>query len=140
MNLMHATICPLLWLWYEDDTACSLFRFLQNSFKFSKAKLPPASDLTPLGNSYSGEMTIPASIKLSANKISLSLWWLGTCCDNLQCKDNAYCTEKSCHFQLLPIVCQVSHGEWFFLWTVSAKIKICRTIFILFPLSAFMFI
>ena len=87
MNLMHASTCPLLWWWYEDDTACSMFRLLQNSFNFSETKLPTASDITFL--------VIHTLKKWSYTLILfyllicfLSLWLLGTCCDDLQCKDN----------------------------------------------------
>ena len=34
MNLMQASTCLLIWWWYDDDNACSIFRPLQNFFKF----------------------------------------------------------------------------------------------------------
>ena len=53
MNFMHTSTCPLLWGWYDDDTACSIFRFWQNLFNLSEIKLPPASDISFLGKPYS---------------------------------------------------------------------------------------
>ena len=52
---------------------------------------------------------------------SLSIWWLETFCDNLQCKESGYGTEKKCLLQLHPMVCLVSYGEWFFIWVASAQ-------------------
>ena len=38
---------------YDDDTACSMFRFLQNLLNLSEIKLQPASDIILFGKYYS---------------------------------------------------------------------------------------
>ena len=67
MSLMQVAICPLFWWWYDEDTACSMFQLLQKFLNFSEIKLPPASDITLLGMSYSDKTTLNADIKLSAD-------------------------------------------------------------------------
>ena len=71
INLMHASTCPLLWLWYEDDTTCSIFRFLQKFLNFPQIKLPPASNIIVLGIPCSENTTLNAAIKLSADSPSV---------------------------------------------------------------------
>ena len=53
VNMMHVSTCPLLWSWYDGDTVCSMFRFLQNLLNLSEIKLSPASDIIFLGKPYS---------------------------------------------------------------------------------------
>ena len=70
MNLMQASTCPLLWWWYDEDTACSIFTLLQKFLIFSEIKLPPASGITLLGILYSDNTTLNVDIKLSADSPS----------------------------------------------------------------------
>ena len=62
---MYASTCPLLWWWYNDDTALSMVRFLQNLLNVSETKLLPASDIIYLGKSYSEKIILHSSIRLS---------------------------------------------------------------------------
>ena len=66
MNLMQASTCPLLWQWYDEDTACSIFKLLQKFLNFSEIKLLPTSDISLLGMPYSEITTLNVDIKLSA--------------------------------------------------------------------------
>ena len=51
MHLMHASSCPFPW--YDDDVACSMFRFLQNCLHVSETKLPLCLTLFSLANDRS---------------------------------------------------------------------------------------
>ena len=66
MNFIHASTCPLLYIWYNDYLACSMFIFLQDYLNLSEIKLPPASDIF-YDNPNSEKITLHASIKLSAD-------------------------------------------------------------------------
>ena len=73
INLIYTFTCPLLWWWYDDDTAWSMFMFLQNLLNLSEIKLPPAPDITFFGKAYSEEIVLHASIKLSADRSAIFL-------------------------------------------------------------------
>ena len=64
-NLMHASSCPFLW-WYYDDDVDEVFAELLNIF--SETKLPPASAIIFLVKAYSEKRNLLASIKLSVDR------------------------------------------------------------------------
>ena len=67
MNFMQASTHPLLWQWYNDNTACSIFRFLQIIFALFWNKIATSIWHYPLGMPYSENTTLNADIKLSAD-------------------------------------------------------------------------
>ena len=71
MNLMHTSTPTLLWWWYGDDVAYSMFRFLQCCLNLPETKLLPASNIVFLGKPYSGKLILHDSIKLSAERSSV---------------------------------------------------------------------
>ena len=70
-NFIHASTCPLLWWWYNEKYACSMFRLLQNVLNLSEMKLPPESDIIFFGSPYSAKITLHDSIRSSADKSSV---------------------------------------------------------------------
>ena len=70
INLMQASTHPLLWWWYDNDTACSIFRLLQRFLNFAEVKLPPVSHITLWGILYYDNTTLDVDIKLSADSPS----------------------------------------------------------------------
>ena len=73
INLMHASTCPLLWWWYDNGTACSMFMPWQNLLNSSEIKLPPASGIIFFGKLYSEKIILYARIRLSADRSSIFL-------------------------------------------------------------------
>ena len=84
MNFIHASICPFLWGWYDDDVACFMFIFLQNCLNLSEQKLPPASDIIFFSKPYSKKIILNSSIKLSADRSSVFIYNPKIFCNNLQ--------------------------------------------------------
>ena len=77
---MQALTCPLLQWWYADDTACFMFRLLQNLLNLSEMKFIPASDINLHGMPYSANMTFAVVMRFSVDKpsnlfITESLLW-----------------------------------------------------------------
>ena len=107
-NLMQISARPLLWRWYDDKTAHSMLRFLQNSLNFSQTKLP-ASDIVFLGTPYSTKwfnMLVLSCLLIGC--LSFLLLWI--CCGNLQEKDNTYYVVRICLFQWLSMASLVLYG------------------------------
>ena len=44
-NFMCTSVCPLLWLLYDDETAWWILRHLQNSWNFPEREFVPAWDI-----------------------------------------------------------------------------------------------
>ena len=63
---MYDSICLLPWCWYDDENACSMFRFLQKAMNLSETKLLPESTIIFFGSLYSAKITLHISIRLSA--------------------------------------------------------------------------
>ena len=122
MNLMHASTSLLLLWWCENHTACSMFifcRILWMFLSFYHLHLTLFSRVT-----YTLKKKWPCILLLNCLPINFLIFWLlGTCCDNLQGRDGAYCTERTCLLQGLPMVCLVFQDQWFSLWTKSAEIQ-----------------
>ena len=72
-NFIHASTCPLLWWWYDDENTCSIFRPLQKVLNLSEMKLPPESDIIFFGSPYSAKIILHVSIRLSPDKFSVFL-------------------------------------------------------------------
>ena len=53
MNLMHASLWPLFWWWYDNDDGHSMSSFMQNFSNLFDIKLQPASDIIFMGKTYS---------------------------------------------------------------------------------------
>ena len=49
-KFIHTSTCPLLWWWYDDRNACSMFGLLQNILHSSEMKLPPESNIIFFGS------------------------------------------------------------------------------------------
>ena len=71
MNLMHASMCPFLLWWYDDNIAFSMLRFLQNHLNLSETKLPPAPGIIFFAKPYYEKLH--ARIKLSVDRSSAFL-------------------------------------------------------------------
>ena len=113
MNLMHAFSIPLLWWYYKDDTVFSMFRFLQNSFKFLKQK-------------YHLHLTL-----FSCATHTLKKWpyMLVLSCIPM----------RSCWLKWFLMVFPISYGEWFSLWDVFAEHQdMLNSFFTIFSISVFM--
>ena len=68
INFMQASTCPLLWWWYGDKNACSMFRLFQKVLNLSETKLLPESDIIFLGIPYSAKIILHVNIRLSADR------------------------------------------------------------------------
>ena len=80
MNFMQASTCPLPRLWYNDDTAYSMFRLLQKLLNFSETKLLPASDINLHSIPYSANTIFTVVMRFSADNpcilfITRNLLW-----------------------------------------------------------------
>ena len=105
INFMHSSTCPLLCWWYDNDTACSMFRFLLKLLNLSEIKLPSTSNTIFCGKPKSEKIWL-CMLVLGYLPIGLmSFWWQETYCDNLQNKGSFYFVGWTCLCQLLPMVC-----------------------------------
>ena len=72
-NFIHASTCPLLWWWYDDENVYSMFRLLQNILNLSEMKLLAESDVIFYGSPYSAKIILHVSSRLSADMPSVFL-------------------------------------------------------------------
>ena len=66
-NLMHASICLLLWWWYDKAMAWSIFCCLQNCLNWSYTKFMPASETIFFGSPNSANAILAALVRSSAH-------------------------------------------------------------------------
>ena len=92
-ELMHASACPLPWWLYENDTVW-LFDGYQGTCRSLgislDSKFEPASDTSYLGNQHSFKLYFMFLLGYQCWTLQPTLS-LGTCCDNLEYKDNVCC-------------------------------------------------
>ena len=129
MNFMQSPNCPLLWWWYNDDTACSMLRLLQKLMNFSKTKkLLPASDINLHGIPYSANMIFTVMMRFSADNPSILI-----CYDNLQYTNNFCYSAGICLHLTPPMVSALCHDVLSSPWAVSVEIQVmCYNLYMIF--------
>ena len=88
MNMMHASVCPLLWWLYDDDSTWWMLRHLQKSWELFWNNFVPSYDIGLPGNLYFVKIIIHALLGYQCWSLQPVLS-LGTCYGNLQLKDSA---------------------------------------------------
>ena len=68
---MHASVCPLLWWLYDDDTVWCMPSLLQKFSSFSDMKFVPASKATYLGSPYSDKIIFYIFLDIHAESLHL---------------------------------------------------------------------
>ena len=89
ISLIHASTCPLLWWWYDENNACSMFRLLQNVLSLCEKSDPLNLTLSSLV----AQILKKKFYMLILECLLINLppfWWQRTCCNSLQYKGNFY--------------------------------------------------
>ena len=128
----------VLWWWYEDDTACSIFSFLQKIFIFLRNEI-----MTCIGHYFPGwpilwKITLHPNVKLFVNNSLFDDWDLAVIIYNA--KIVLIVQREYVCFNYSPWFAQYFIINDSLLAVCLLKIKTCRTIFTVFSTSAFVFI
>ena len=58
MNLIHASLCSLVWWLYGNDTAGLMLSFMQESLNICEIKFVSVSEMILLGSQYSEKIIL----------------------------------------------------------------------------------